>query len=118
VKLFSKAVAELIERADPKRYTSNMSKESRTGKIYVDYLRNGRMATAIAAYSTRKRPHASVSVPLAWDELTPAIRSDTFTVRNLKDRLAGLRKDPWSHIGSIRQSLTQALKQKLGIKIG
>jgi bifunctional non-homologous end joining protein LigD len=118
VKLFSKAVAELIERADRRRYTSNMAKAARAGKIYIDYLRNGRTATAIAAYSTRKRPHASVSVPLRWDELTPAIRSDTFTVRNLGDRLAKLKKDPWADIGSVRQSLTQKLKQKLAIKSG
>ena len=53
VKAFSKAVAELIEQADPEHYTSNMSKAARGGKIFIDYLRNGRGATAIAAYSTR-----------------------------------------------------------------
>ena len=115
VKSFSKAVAELIERADPKRYTSNMAKAARAGKIYIDYLRNGRTATAIAAYSSRKRPHGSVSVPLTWDELTPAIRSDSFTLRNLTDRLNSLKKDPWAKIGSVRQSLTQAIKGKLGL---
>jgi bifunctional non-homologous end joining protein LigD len=115
VKSFSKAVAELIEQADPKRYTSNMSKAARVGKIYVDYLRNGRTATAIAAYSTRARPRASVSVPLSWEELTPDIRSDTFTVRNLAERLAALKKDPWAKIGSVKQSLSQAIKKKLGI---
>lgn len=115
VKGFSKVVAELIEQADPNRYTSNMSKAARVGKIYVDYLRNGRTATAIAAYSTRARPKASVSVPLAWDELTPDIHSDTFTVRNLAERLDSLKKDPWAKIGSIKQSLSQAVKKKLGI---
>jgi bifunctional non-homologous end joining protein LigD len=116
VKGFSKAVAELIERADPKRYTSNMSKAARTGKIYVDYLRNGRTATAIAAYSTRAKPRASVSVPLAWDELTPDIHSDTFTVRNLAERLDSLKKDPWAKIGSVKQSLSRAIKKKLGFE--
>jgi bifunctional non-homologous end joining protein LigD len=115
VKGFSKAVAELIEKADP-RYTSNMSKAGRAGKIYVDYLRNGRTATAIAAYSTRARPRASVSVPLSWEELTPDIHADTYTVRNLADRLGSLRKDPWADIGKARQSLTASIKRKLGLR--
>jgi bifunctional non-homologous end joining protein LigD len=115
VKAFSKAVAELIERADPKRYTSNMAKAARGGKIFIDYLRNGRTATAIAAYSTRARPGAPVSVPISWEELTPDIHADTFTIRNLRDRLSGLKKDPWSKIGSVRQSLTSAVKKKLGV---
>jgi bifunctional non-homologous end joining protein LigD len=116
VKGFSKAIAELIERVDPKRYTSNMSKAARTGKIFVDYLRNGRTATAIAAFSTRAKPRASVSVPLSWDELTPDIHSDTFTIRNLPERLDSLNKDPWARIGSIKQSLTKAIKAKLGVQ--
>jgi bifunctional non-homologous end joining protein LigD len=116
VKNFSKAVAELIEKADPRRYTSNMAKAARAGKIYVDYLRNGRTATAIAAYSTRARPRASVSVPLSWKELTPDIQSDTFTVRNLPDRLKSLKKDPWADIAKIRQSITASMFRKLGIK--
>jgi bifunctional non-homologous end joining protein LigD len=116
VKSFSKAVAELIERVDPKRYTSNMSKAARAGKIYIDYLRNGRTATAIAAYSTRARPRASVSVPLTWDELTPDIHSDTFTIRNLPERLASLKKDPWADIAKVRQSITASMLKKLGIR--
>jgi bifunctional non-homologous end joining protein LigD len=116
VKSFSNAVAELLEKADPHRYTSNMSKAARAGKIYVDYLRNGRTATAIAAYSTRARPRASVSVPLSWEELTPDIHSDTFTVRNVMDRLNSVRKEPWVDIGKIRQSLTASVKRKLGMR--
>jgi bifunctional non-homologous end joining protein LigD len=115
VKGFSKAVAELIERADPHRYTSNMSKAVRGGKIFIDYLRNGRSATAIAPYSTRAKPRATDSVPLSWDALTPDIRADTFTIRNLSDRLDNLKKDPWAKIDSVRQSLTNAMKKKLGI---
>jgi bifunctional non-homologous end joining protein LigD len=115
VKAFSKAIAELIEQADPKHYTSNMAKAARGGKIFIDYLRNGRTATAIAAYSTRAKPRGTVSVPLAWDELTPKIHADTFTVRNLIERLESLKKDPWQKITSVRQSLTNAIKKKLGI---
>ena len=118
VKAFSKAIAELIERADPARYTSNMSKAARVGKIYVDYLRNGRSATAIAAYSTRAHPRATVSVPLRWDELKADVRSDTFTVRNLPHRLSRLKADPWAEMASVQQSLTKAIKRRLGISTG
>jgi bifunctional non-homologous end joining protein LigD len=115
VKAFSKAVAERIEDADPAHYVSNMAKIKRTGKIFIDYLRNGRTATAIAPYSTRSRPRAPVLVPLDWEELTPQIRSDEFTVRNLGERLARLKRDPWDKIGAIRQSLTSAVRKKLGV---
>ena len=114
VKAFSKLVAELVEQADPQHYTSNMSKAQRHGKIFIDYLRNGRSATAICAYSTRAKPRATVSVPLSWDELTPSIHSDEFTIRNLPERLDSLKKDPWAKIGSVRQSLSKAVKKKLG----
>jgi bifunctional non-homologous end joining protein LigD len=93
-----------------------MSKAARAGKIYIDYLRNGRTATAIAAYSTRARLRATVSVPLSWDELTPDIHSDTFTIRNLFDRLNKLKKDPWAKIEKVRQSITGPIKRKLGIR--
>jgi bifunctional non-homologous end joining protein LigD len=114
VKAFSKRVAELVEQADPRNYTSNMSKTQRRGKIFIDYLRNGRSATAICAYSTRAKPHATVSVPLTWEELTPAIYSDKFTIRNLPERLEALKKDPWAKIGTVRQSLSNAVKKKIG----
>src|SRR5262249_51231766 len=86
-------------------YTANMAKRARHGRIYVDYLRNGMGATAVAAYSTRARPGAAVSTPLAWDELGPGIRADHFTVLNLPRRLAYLDADPWEGFLSIRQEL-------------
>ena len=80
---------------EPRRYTANMAKKVRDGRIFVDYLRNGMGATAIAAYSTRARAGAAVSTPLAWDELGPGIRANHFTVENLPKRLAFLDRDPW-----------------------
>jgi bifunctional non-homologous end joining protein LigD len=91
-----------------------MSKSQRRGKIFIDYLPNGRSATAICAYSTRAKPRATVSVPLSWDQLTPRIHSDEFTIRNLHERLDSLKKDPWAKVGSVRQSLTKAVKKKIG----
>jgi bifunctional non-homologous end joining protein LigD len=110
-KAFCKRVTDLIVAADPQRYTANMSKAARPGKIFIDYLRNGRGATAIAPYSTRARPDAPVSVPLAWKELSARIRSDHYTVRNIGRRLASLKRDPWKGIASTRQSLAAPLAQ-------
>lgn len=111
VKEFCKQVADLIVAADPAHYTANMSKAARPGKIFLDYLRNGRGATAIVAYSTRARPNAPVSVPLTWQELTPGIRSDQFTIRNIAHRLASLRQDPWEGIDQVRQGLAGPMKK-------
>lgn len=108
---FCKQVAELIVTADPEHYTANMSKAARPGKIFLDYLRNGRGATAIVPYSTRARPSAPVSTPLTWSELSTRIHSDTYTVRNLQRRLSSLKCDPWEAIGTVRQSLAGPLKK-------
>jgi bifunctional non-homologous end joining protein LigD len=104
-KAFCKRVAELIVAADPTRYTSNMSKAARPGKIFIDYLRNSRGATAIAPYSTRARPGATVATPLAWDELSVRTQSDRFTLRDMPKRLASLTRDPWEEMASLRQGL-------------
>jgi bifunctional non-homologous end joining protein LigD len=114
-KEFCRRVAEVIVEADSTRYTSNMSKAKRTDKIFIDYLRNGRGSTAVAAYSTRAKPGAPVSVPLSWDELKPAIRSDRFNVRNLGQRLAKLSRDPWEGLDGTAQTLTKAAKKALGM---
>ena len=97
----------------PERFLANMSKQKRKGKIYVDYLRNGKGATAVAAYSTRARPGAPVSVPLSWDELSNDMRSDHFTVGNLQARLERLRKDPWKDYFTTRQRITRRMLSAL-----
>jgi bifunctional non-homologous end joining protein LigD len=73
-----------------------MSKATRRGKIFVDYLRNDEGSTAIAAYSTRARAGAPVATPVAWNELSKDIRFDYFNVRNLPARLKRLKMDPWA----------------------
>ncbi|WP_020187002.1 DNA ligase D [Methylopila sp. 73B] len=95
-KAFTKAIAEAMAKDDPKAYVATVSKAKRSGKILIDYLRNGRGQTAVAPYSTRARPGAAVSAPLAWDELGPAIGPAYFTVQNMPQRLAALDKDPWA----------------------
>ncbi|TIR46748.1 MAG: ATP-dependent DNA ligase, partial [Mesorhizobium sp.] len=91
----TKAIADSMAADSPGRYVSTITKSKRRGKILVDYLRNQRGATAVAAYSTRARPGAAVSMPLAWDELGPSIGPAYFTVENTPTRLASLSSDPW-----------------------
>ena len=105
VQAFVQALAKRMATEQPERYIATMAKAARRGRIYVDYLRNRMGATAVAAYSTRARPGAAVSVPLAWDELGPAIRSNHFTVENLPKRLTVLDLDPWDGFFSLRQRL-------------
>jgi bifunctional non-homologous end joining protein LigD len=106
---FTRTVAETLAREDPRGFIAQMSKAARTGKIFVDHFRNTRGATSVAAYSTRAKPDAPVSVPLDWEELSPRLTSDHFTVANLPRRLAGLRKDPWARYWTVRQELPAEL---------
>jgi bifunctional non-homologous end joining protein LigD len=112
-KEFCKAVAEAIVTADPEHYTSNMSKAARKGKVFIDYLRNGRGATAVAAYSTRAREGATVSVPIAWEELTAKLDPQGLNVNTVPSRLSKLKHDPWADITDVRQSITAAMRRKL-----
>ena len=107
VKMFTTTVAATMAKERSDRYVSTIAKRARGAHIFIDYLRNGRGATAVAAYSTRASPRASVSTPLDWDELSPGLRSDHFTVGNLLHRLSSLKQDPWQGIFKIRQRLPQ-----------
>lgn len=113
VKAFSKAIADHLVGAIPERFLATMSKQKRKGKIFIDYLRNARGATAVAAYSTRARPLAPVSVPLAWDELSVDLRSDHFTLDNISERLERLRRDPWKTYFTTKQRLTKNMTRRL-----
>ena len=87
----------------PDRYAARMAKVARKGRIFIDYLRNARGATAVAAYSTRARPGAAVSTPLDWSELSEAVRADHYRVGNIDRRLGHLRRDPWDGFFEARQ---------------
>lgn len=115
VKDFCKRVATAVVRADFTHYTINPIKAARTGKIYLDYLRNARGATAIVPYSPRARAGGSVSVPLTWEELSPQVHSDHYTIRNLPKRLASLKHDPWARIGAVQQSLEKPFEKLRGL---
>ena len=112
-KEFSMQVAQQMARRAPDRYTATMSKAERRGKIYIDYLRNAKTATAVAAYSTRALAGAPVSVPLRWEELAADIRGDHFNLRNTPERLSQIGKDPWHGYETARRPITAALIKKL-----
>jgi bifunctional non-homologous end joining protein LigD len=114
-KAFARAVVDGIVAAEPSRYTANASKARRKGKVFLDYLRNGRGATAVVAYSTRARPGAPVSTPLAWEELDdPDLRGGRYTLEMVPARLAALSADPWKDYLSTRQSITAAMRKAVG----
>jgi bifunctional non-homologous end joining protein LigD len=97
VKSFAHGLAAAMAKDSPRRYLATASKAARRGRIFIDYLRNGRGATAVAAYSPRARAGATVSTPLGWDELGPEMRPDRFTVLNLINRLEHI-DDPWKEV--------------------
>ncbi len=101
-----------MEKANPRLYLSKMTKAARTGKIYLDYLRNERGATAVAPFSMRSRPGLPVSVTLDWKELTapdrPRFRVDNFP-SEWQDRL---KRDPWEKMLTLQQSVTRDVIQR------
>ena len=109
LKEFSRAVALELVRRFPKEYTVTLSKSARVGRIFVDYLRNSRGATAVAAYSTRARAGAPVSTPLTWEEVDDITRSDQYSVKNLRQRLVTLKQDPWAGYLKSRQGIPRKL---------
>jgi len=106
---FARGVAHTMERLDPRTFTASMVKSARPGRIYVDYLRNHRAASSIAAYSARAKPQATVSVPITWDELTPELRPEDLTVQSVIDRVEKLRRDPWEGCDETRQRLRRSM---------
>jgi len=110
VKEFARDLVTAFARAAPDRYVTTASKAERTGRIFLDYLRNARGATAVAAYSPRARPGAPVATPLRWDELTARLRPAEFSVPSMPSRLAALPEDPWAGFFTTRQALTKGMR--------
>jgi bifunctional non-homologous end joining protein LigD len=113
LKEFARGVAETMVRAAPERYVATMSKAKRRGKIFVDYLRNQRGATAIASYSTRARAGAPIATPLGWEELTARLKPDQYTVQNIDKRLTKGFKDPWREFFTAKQSITRKMLREV-----
>lgn len=113
VKTFARGFAEAMAALHPLEFVATATKRFRRGKIYVDYLRNGRGATAVASYSLRSRPGAPVAVPLRWEELGKVKSGSAFDLHSVPKRLARLKKDPWEGIDKVKQSLA-SVNAKLG----
>jgi bifunctional non-homologous end joining protein LigD len=104
-KTFAHTVALSIVKDEPARYTANPIKSRRHNRVFIDYLRNSREATAIVPYSTRARAGAPVAVPVAWSELNAIKAADQYTVKIISQRLSKLRTDPWAGMTRSRQGL-------------
>jgi bifunctional non-homologous end joining protein LigD len=95
---FAHRFAEALALAEPERFTANMSKAKRTGRIFLDYLRNQRGSTAVLPYSARARENAPVAVPIAWSELKTIADAHPFTIgdaRSLIERAGGKPLAGW-----------------------
>ena len=113
VKPITRAFAEAMVAKRPALFTLEMLKKNRTGRIFLDYLRNGRGATAIAPYSTRARANAPVATPVEWSEATPALDPAAFTLLTVPGRLAALKRDPWDALSRTAQRISPATLKAL-----
>jgi bifunctional non-homologous end joining protein LigD len=95
VREWSRAFAEKMERDSPDRFVASVPKARRTGRILVDWLRNGLGSTAVASFSPRARPGATVATPVSWRELTAKLDPAAFTLETVPKRLARMKRDPW-----------------------
>jgi bifunctional non-homologous end joining protein LigD len=112
-KEFSRNITLFMERLAPAQFTSKTGERNRKNKIFIDYLRNGFGATAVAAFSPRWRPGAGVSTPVSWDEIDEDIRGTHFNLHNVPARVAKQRKDPWQGYWKAKQVLTNAIIRKM-----
>jgi bifunctional non-homologous end joining protein LigD len=111
VKAFCKAVAQRLAADHPDRFVANMSKAKRKGKLFIDYLRNERGATAIAPWSTRSREGAPAAVPVGWDELDTITAANQFTLPQAAARAQA--PDPWPDYFTTNQAITKTLLNKV-----
>jgi bifunctional non-homologous end joining protein LigD len=114
VKAFSQAIVQHLASTLPERFSAKSGPRNRVGKIYIDYLRNGRGATTVAAWSARARAGLGISVPLAWEELASVKAGDQWTIQNAHTRL-DRGNLPWDGYAASARTLTAAMK-KLGFK--
>lgn len=112
---FARGVTTRLAAEAPERIVAKMGPKNRVGKIFVDYLRNQRGASTVAAYSVRARPGLSVSVPIGREELEQIGGADRWNILNLHERLQQLATDPWADYASTRQSISARLLTSLGV---
>jgi bifunctional non-homologous end joining protein LigD len=113
IKAFCKAFAQSLVERYPDRFTANMSKAKRKGKLFVDYLRNERGSTAVSPWSSRSREGAPAAVPVTWDELQTVTAANQFTLALAAERAK--LPDPWKDYFSLSQTVTKTMLKRLGV---
>ena len=108
-KAFAHEVCQVMAKASPDRYVVNMSKKLRTGRIYLDYLRNDSLATAIAPLSPRARSGATVSMPLTWSQVKTGLDPRHYTVRSVPGLLA--KTKAWADYHAAERPLADAIER-------
>jgi bifunctional non-homologous end joining protein LigD len=117
VKAFSQALVLHLSKAIPSIFVAKAGASNRMGKIFVDWLRNGRTATTVAAFSARARPGLGVSMPIHWEQLPSLKSAAQWNIATAREHLSFQKSDPWSDYWSCRQTLVAAMK-RLGYKPG
>lgn len=110
VKAFAKSIATAFARSEPKRYTDALAKKARRGRIFIDYLRNGRGATAIGPFSPRARPGATIAMPLTWRQVKPGLDPRDYTIA-ASDKLLKDGARAWQDFLTTKQRLTDKIRQ-------
>ena len=107
IKKFAKLMAEKLSKYFPNLFTANMSKKKRIGKIFIDYLRNEKEATAIAPFSPRRDDNANIAVPISWEKLPDYKSSQAFNIKTIEDYFTDYPKDPWEKFFNLKQTITK-----------
>jgi bifunctional non-homologous end joining protein LigD len=110
-KEFARAFCAQMAADSPGRYVVNMSKKARTGRIFLDYLRNGEKATAVAPLSPRAREGATVSMPIAWNQVRKGLDPAKYTIRTATRLLAQTK--PWDDYGRSARPLPREILRRL-----
>jgi bifunctional non-homologous end joining protein LigD len=118
IKAFAQAAAQHMAATLPDRFSAKMGAQNRRGRIFVDYLRNNRGSSTVAAFSPRARPGMGVSVPIAWDELADTTGGAQWTVQNIQERLEAMSVDPWADYAGTKQRITRDMRKRLGMNGG
>ena len=111
VREFARTFAEAMAAADPLSYVATAGKAQRKGRIFIDYLRNGRGATSVASFSLRARVGAPVAMPLRWEEPGRVKRGDACTLASAPRRMARMKAHPWGDIAAMEQDLDRTVSR-------
>jgi bifunctional non-homologous end joining protein LigD len=116
VKGFAEAVSRAMAADHPQLFTAMSTKERRRGRIYLDYLRNARGASAVASYSLRAKPGFPAATPIDWEELRKLSGGNAFNRLSVVKRLESLAVDPWDELLSSSSKITPKMRRDVGMK--